>query len=139
MTFAIVGAGATGAFLGARLARAGESVILIARGAHLRAMQAEGLRLTTAEEEFVVRPPCTDDLAAVGGAEVVFLTVKAHALPELAPRLGPLLAPGAAVVTAQNGIPWWYFLRHGGPLPGRSVEQAGLRQLHPAACAVARV
>jgi 2-dehydropantoate 2-reductase len=122
MKFAIVGAGATGGFLGARLARAGEDVTLIARGPHLEAMRTSGLRVVGESEDFVAHPDCTDDLSAVGAADVVFLTVKAHALPELAPRLGPLLGPEAAVVTAQNGIPWWYFFNYAGPLAGTHLK-----------------
>jgi 2-dehydropantoate 2-reductase len=122
MKFAIVGAGATGAFLGARLARAGEDVTLIARGAHLAAMRARGLRVHQAGEEFVVHPACTDDLAAAGQADVAFLTVKSYALPEIAPRLGEVLGPETAVVSAQNGIPWWYFEGFGGPLDGLRLE-----------------
>jgi len=109
LTFAIVGAGATGGFLGAHLARAGEEVILVARGSHLAAMRERGVTVRSGEEEFTARPYCTDDLAAIGRAEVVFLTLKGHAIPALAPAIGAALAPGACVVGAQNGIPWWYF------------------------------
>ncbi len=109
MKIAIVGAGATGGFLGAHLARAGEEVTLIARGAHLAAMRERGVTVRSGEGEFTARPDCTDDLAAIGRAEVVFLTLKAHAIPALAPMIGAALAPGACVVGAQNGIPWWYF------------------------------
>ncbi len=109
MTFAIVGAGATGGFLGAKLARAGQEVILIARGSHLAAMRERGVTVRSGGEEFTARPDCTDDIAAIGRAEVVFLTLKAHGIPALAPAIGAALAPGACVVSAQNGIPWWYF------------------------------
>jgi 2-dehydropantoate 2-reductase len=109
MRFAIVGAGATGGFLGAHLARAGEEVILIARGSHLAAMRERGVTIRSGEEEFTARPDCTDDLSAIGRAEVVFLTLKAHSIPAVAPAIGAALAPGACVVGAQNGIPWWYF------------------------------
>ncbi len=122
MRFVVVGAGATGGFLGGLLARAGHEVTLVARGAHLEAMREHGLRVRTAEGEFTVRPRCTDDLGAVGGAEVAFLAVKAHAVPPLAPALGASLRPGTALVTLQNGIPWWYFERHGGPLDGTRLE-----------------
>ncbi|MDQ6669843.1 MAG: 2-dehydropantoate 2-reductase [Chloroflexota bacterium] len=111
LNFVIVGAGATGGFLGARLARASEDVTLVARGPHLAAMRANGVRVIGTGDDFVAHPACTDDLSVVGSADVVFLTVKAHALSDLAPRLGPLLGPDTAVVTAQNGIPWWYFDR----------------------------
>src|SRR5205807_285241 len=122
MRIAIVGAGATGGYLGARLARAGEAVTLVARGPHLAAMRARGVRVREAEGEFVAHPECTDDMAAVREADVVFLTVKAHGVPELAPRIAPLLGPETAVVTAQNGIPWWYFAGHGGALEGTRLE-----------------
>jgi 2-dehydropantoate 2-reductase len=125
MKFVIVGAGATGGFLGARLARAGEDVTLVARGQHLAAMQANGVRVIGDGEEFTAHPTCTDDLSVVGSADVVFLTVKAHALTALAPRLGSLLGPDTAVVTAQNGIPWWYFDGYGdGPLAGTRLYSA---------------
>lgn len=122
MKLVIVGAGATGGFLGARLARAGEDVTLVARGPHLAAMRADGLRVRSPEGDFVAHPACTDDLAVVGEADAVFLTVKAHSLPTLAPQLGPLLGPATAVVTAQNGIPWWYFQQYDGPLVGTRLE-----------------
>jgi 2-dehydropantoate 2-reductase len=122
LRFAIVGAGATGGFIGARLARAGEDVTLIARGPHLAAMRERGIRVISPEGDFVAHPEATQDLAVVGEADVVFLTVKAHSLSDLAPRLGPLLGPETAVVTAQNGIPWWYFEGYRGPLAGTHLE-----------------
>ena len=122
MKLAIVGAGATGGFLGAHLARAGEEVTLIARGAHLEAMRRDGITVRSPEGDFVAHPRCTDDLAAAGEAEVAFLTVKAHALTDLAPRLAPLLGPQTAVVSAQNGIPWWYFDGLDSPLAGTRLE-----------------
>ena len=122
MKLAIVGAGATGGFLGGMLARAGEDVTLVARAAHLAAMRVHGVRIISSQEEIVAFPHCTDDLSAVADADFVLLTVKAHSLPQLAPRIGPLLAPKAAVVSAQNGLPWWYFSKHGGPLaPGEQT------------------
>ena len=122
MRLAVVGAGATGGFLGGMLARAGHDVTLIARGAHLEAMRRRGLVVRGAEGEFTVHPDCTDDLGAVAGAEAAFLAVKAHAVAPLAPRLGASLSPDTALVTLQNGIPWWYFQRHGGPLEGTRLE-----------------
>jgi 2-dehydropantoate 2-reductase len=118
----IVGAGATGGFLGGFLARAGHDVTLVARGAHLEAMRRQGLRVRTAEGEFVVRPRCTGDLGAVAGAEAAFLAVKAHAIAPMASALGAALGAGGTLVTLQNGIPWWYFQRHGGPLDGTRLE-----------------
>ncbi len=109
MTVAIVGAGAIGGLLGAHLVRAGEDVVLIARGPHLAAMQANGLTLRENGEEFNVRPRCTDDIAQIDQANVVFITLKAHSLPAAAPAIGRSLQPDVVVVGAINGIPWWYF------------------------------
>ena len=85
-------------------------------------MRERGLTVRSAEGEFTVHPPVTDDLAAVASADVVFVTLKAHALTEIAPRLAAALGSDAALVTAQNGIPWWYFSRYSGPLAGTRLE-----------------
>jgi 2-dehydropantoate 2-reductase len=119
---AILGAGATGGFLGARLARAGSDVVLIARGPHLQAMRESGLRLIEPGGESVVRVEATDDLEVVRGADFVFVTLKAHSVPAIAERLAANLGSATAVVSAQNGIPWWYFQRHGGELEGTHLE-----------------
>jgi len=119
---AIVGAGATGGFLGARLARGGADVVLIARGPHLQAMRESGLRLVEPGGEATAKVEATDDLAAVSEADFVFVTLKAHSVPAIAERLAASLGPGTAVVSAQNGIPWWYFQRHGGELEGTHLE-----------------
>jgi 2-dehydropantoate 2-reductase len=107
--FAVLGAGAIGAYVGAALARGGADVTLIARGAHLAAMQSGGVRVSSPRGDFVAHPRATDELAAVAAADVVFVALKAYSLPGIAPRLAALLAPGAAAIWAQNGIPWWYF------------------------------
>jgi 2-dehydropantoate 2-reductase len=109
VTVAIVGAGAIGGLLGAHLSRSGQDVILIARGPHLEAMRSHGVTVKTGNTEFTARPECTDDLTAIGRAQVVFLTLKAHAIPAVAPVIGASLAGHACVVGAMNGIPWWYF------------------------------
>jgi 2-dehydropantoate 2-reductase len=120
----IAGAGAIGGYIGARLARAGADVVLVARGPHLRAMQTRGLRVTSAEgESFDVKPQTTGDLAAIGKADVVFLGVKAHSLTSLVPQLPPLFGPDTVVVSTQNGIPWWYFQSYGGELDGLRLER----------------
>jgi 2-dehydropantoate 2-reductase len=111
MKFAVLGAGAIGGWLGARLALAGEDATLIARGAHLEAMRAKGVTILEPDGiELVVRPRCTDDLRVLGSTDVAFVTVKAHSLPGLARELGAAVSPQATLVFAQNGIPWWYFL-----------------------------
>jgi 2-dehydropantoate 2-reductase len=112
---AVVGAGAIGAYVGAALARGGSEVVLIARGAHLRAMQERGVQVLSPRGDFHAHPAATDDLGAVQGADVVFLALKAHSLPEIVPRLAPLLGAETAVVAAQNGIPFWYFQDLDGP------------------------
>lgn len=121
--FAIIGAGATGGFLGAHLARAGYPVTLIARGAQLEAIQRSGLEVDCQDgTSITAHPEATDEIEAVAGANVVFLTTKAHSIGAIAARLGQALTPQATLVTAQNGIPWWYFHRHGGPLDGAHVK-----------------
>ena len=122
MKFAIVGAGAIGAYLGAKLSAAGEDVALIARGAHGRAMRANGVTVRSPLGDFVARPMVREDPAEVGPVDAVFLAVKAHSLPAAAERLAPLLGPETPVVAAQNGIPWWYFQRHGGEWEGTRLE-----------------
>ena len=123
MKIVIAGAGAIGGYIGARLARVGADVVLFARGPHLDAMRARGLRVTSPDGDFDVKPQVTGELATVGTADVVFLGVKAHALTALAPTLRPLFHPETVVVSTQNGIPWWYFQDHGGELDGVRLER----------------
>jgi 2-dehydropantoate 2-reductase len=111
----IVGAGAIGGYIGARLCQAGADVALVARGPHFRAIRDRGLTVQGAEENFTVSPAITDDLATLGAADVVILGVKAPSLTALAPQLRPLLGPETVVVSTQNGLPWWYFDPAGPP------------------------
>ncbi len=105
MKFAIVGAGAVGAYMAARMARAGENVTLLARGRQFAAMRETGVRVVSPTGDFTARPAVTNDPACLAGADVVFLAVKAHSLPAFAPHL----AGGASVVVSlQNGVPWWF-------------------------------
>lgn len=122
MRFAIVGAGAIGAYAGAALARGGADVTLIARGAHLEAMQRNGVEVRSPRGDFRAHPRATDEIAAIAEADVVFVTLKAYSLPALIPQLVEHLAPEAVVMSGQNGIPWWYFESHGGELDGRHLE-----------------
>jgi 2-dehydropantoate 2-reductase len=124
MRIAIVGAGSIGGYLAARLILSGQQVTVIARGANLAAIRADGitLRLPDGTEERAIPELATDDLAAAGPHDVVILGVKGQQIPALAPTLGPLLGPETAVVPAQNGIPWWYFQRCGGPYAGHRLE-----------------
>jgi 2-dehydropantoate 2-reductase len=123
MRFLIAGAGAIGAYIGARMAQAGFDVTLFARGPHLRAMQEHGVQVKSIEGDFVARPTIASSLEDVGPVDVVFLGVKAHGLPQLAPQLKPALGTDTAVVTTQNGIPWWYFHGFGGEWEGTRLER----------------
>ncbi len=123
MKFLIAGAGAIGAYLGARMARAGVDVTLYARGPHLRAMQEHGVRVESREGNFEARPKVAGSLQEVGPVDVVLLTVKAHSLPALAPQLRPVLDEQTTVVSTQNGVPWWFFQGWGGPYEGTRLER----------------
>jgi 2-dehydropantoate 2-reductase len=122
MRYLIAGAGAIGAYIGARMARAGFDVTLFARGPHLRAMQEHGVQVKSAEGDFVAHPAITGSLEEIMRVDVVFLGVKAHGLPQLAPHLKPVLGPDTTVVSTQNGIPWWYFQGFGGEWDGLRLE-----------------
>lgn len=121
MRICIVGAGAIGGVLAARLARAGHDVSAIARGAHLQAIQAHGLTLKWADEKFTVDIRATDNPAELDPQDYVILTLKAPALPGIAASLEPLLGPDTVIVTAMNGVPWWFCHALTGPLAGRSL------------------
>jgi 2-dehydropantoate 2-reductase len=121
MKVCIYGAGAIGGLLGAKLARSGVEVGLIARGPHLAAMREAGLTLRGDGESFTVRPRATDDPAELGAQDFVIVTLKAHQVPGVVERLQPLLGPGTAVVTAVNGVPWWYFHGLGGRYDGHRL------------------
>jgi 2-dehydropantoate 2-reductase len=123
MKICIVGAGAIGGFLGAKLALAGEDVTLIARGPHLAAIQRDGLKLLLADggEAVANGVRATSDFAAAGPQDAVFLTLKAHSVPGVAPAMRALYHDETMVVTMQNGIPWWYFHKHGGPYEGQRI------------------
>jgi 2-dehydropantoate 2-reductase len=123
MKFLIAGAGAIGAYIGARMAQAGFDVTLFARGPHLRALRERGVQVKSSEGDFQARPATASSLEEVGPVDVVLLGVKAHSLPELAPHLRSVLGPGTTVVSTQNGIPWWYFQGFGGAWEGLRLER----------------
>ena len=115
MKICVFGAGAIGGLVGARLAAKGEAeVSLVARGPHLAAMRENGLTLKDKAGETNVRVTATDDPAELGPQDYVILALKAHSVTGILDSLQPLLGPDTAVVTAQNGVPWWYFYKHGG-------------------------
>jgi 2-dehydropantoate 2-reductase len=121
--FLIVGAGAVGAYMGALMARAGYDVTMHARGPHLKAMQEKGVRVISADDDFVAHPRLVSNLKDAGPMDVVFLCVKAHGLPPLAAQLPAVLGPDTTVVSTQNGIPWWYFQADGSPLKDMHLER----------------
>jgi len=124
MKICVVGAGAIGGLMGAKLALAGEDVTLIARGAHLEAIRQNGLKLIEEDgTEHVARQvKATSRLSEAGAQDIVILALKAHQVEPIAKELPALFGPDTIVVTTQNGIPWWYFQKHGGEFEGRRVE-----------------
>lgn len=122
MKICIYGAGAIGGYLGVMLARAGQDVSMIARGAHLAAMREHGATLLMGEQRLTAQPRCTDDPSELGPQDYVIICLKAHSVPDQVERIRTLLGPDTAVVIAVNGIPYWYFHRHGGELDGTIVE-----------------
>ena len=122
MKICIYGAGAIGGYLGVQLARAGADVSLVARGAHLAAMRSQGLKLLIDDEERVVHPRCTDNPAELGPQDYVIVCLKAHSITGVIEAMQPLLGPRTRIVTAVNGISYWYFYRHGGRHEGSTLE-----------------
>ena len=117
----IYGAGAIGGWIGARLAAQGAAVSLVARGATLTALHQQGLRLREGESERTYSVRAVAEPAELGVQDLVVLAVKAPALAEVARRIGPLLGPDTVVLTAMNGVPWWFFQGFGGALAGRRL------------------
>ena len=119
----VFGAGAIGGYIGARLAHKAEAeVSLVARGPHLAAIEANGLTLKQGGETFTVAPRATSDPKSLGPQDFVIVGLKAHALPVVLEQMQPLLGKDTAILFAQNGLPWWYFYKHGGPHDGRRIE-----------------
>lgn len=123
MQICVVGAGAIGGLIAARLGMAGVDVSVVARGAHLEAIRDEGLTLVEADgtSNTVTGIEASDDFGALGKPDVVVLGLKAHQIAAVADELPKLYGPETVVVPVQNGIPWWYFERHGGPHEGHRL------------------
>ncbi len=133
MNITVIGAGAIGGLIAAKLAVAGESVKVVARGAHLKAIRERGLVLKEGSEEIVARVEATDRITEAGGADLIVLGVKAHQLTPIAAEIAAIVAPTTMLMTAQNGVPWWYFLKHGGRYEGvrlESVDPGGVIANH---------
>ncbi|WP_270936034.1 ketopantoate reductase family protein [Falsiroseomonas oryzae] len=124
MRIAVYGAGAIGGHIAARLARGGAEVSLVVRGAHLAAIRANGLTVHAHDGTHHSRPRASDDPAELGPQDAVIVTVKSPALPSVAAGIAPLLRADTPVAFVMNGIPWWYFDRHGGPHDGRRLPEA---------------
>ena len=118
MRICIFGAGAIGGYMGAKLAAAGAEVSLVARGPHLRAMQERGLTLIEEGVRHTVPVRAAEDPAELGEQDYVVVTLKAHSVPPVVPRMQPLIGAGTTIVSGVNGVPWWYFHKIGGPLEG---------------------
>src|SRR5438132_12871890 len=131
MKVAIIGAGAIGGYVGVKLALAGEDVTFIVRGANLSAIRRNGMKLIMADgsEHVAAGVRATNDYTEAGPQDLVILAMKAHQVEAVAGDLPKLFGPDTAVVTMQNGIPYWYFHKHGGPLEGcqvHSVDPGGM-------------
>jgi 2-dehydropantoate 2-reductase len=122
MKVCIYGAGAIGGYLGVQLAQAGADVSLVARGAHLAAMKANGLRLLIGDEERVVHPRCTDNPADLGPQDFIIICLKAHSITGVIDAMKPLIGSHTRIITAVNGIPYWYFYKHGGAYENSMLE-----------------
>jgi len=118
MKVCIYGVGAIGGFLGARLGARGHAVSAVARGATLSALRAHGVRLRTKDGEIAAPVTASEDPAALGAQDLVVIAVKEPALRAVASRIAPLIGAGTAVLTAMNGVPWWFFSGMPGPFTG---------------------
>ena len=124
MKICVVGAGSIGGLLGVRLALAGEDVTLVARGPHLQAIRRTGLRVCYRDgtTEVAGDVAATSDMGACGRQDLVILGLKAHQIAPVVDDIRALFGPDTMVLTTQNGLPWWYFQRHGGPYEGYRIE-----------------
>ncbi|HJP09532.1 MAG TPA: 2-dehydropantoate 2-reductase, partial [Arenicellales bacterium] len=123
MKVCVVGAGAIGGYMAVRIARAGHEVSVVARGPHLAAVQASGMKLVEADQEQLATSLiATDRIRDLGAQDVVLLALKAHQIEPIVDQLGSLMGPESVMVTLQNGIPWWYFQKLGGEYADRVVR-----------------
>ena len=140
MRIAVMGSGGVGGYVGGRLAAAGEDVTFIARGANLLAIRSGGMRVIGEDgAEVVARGPAFERASDAGRHDLVLLTLKAHQVGAVAGDLRHLCTDDTPIVTMQNGIPWWYFYKHGGEHDSRPVRSADADGLIAAAIDPARV
>ncbi len=123
MRFAMIGAGAIGAYVGAALQNAGSDVTLVARGPHLRAMQERGVKVVSDRGDFHSRPAATEDCSTIGTVDCVVIALKAHQIIGMLEAIAPCIGSSTQIVAMQNGIPWWYFQNHGGEHEGLILER----------------
>ncbi len=134
MKVCVVGAGAIGGLMGAKLALAGNDVVVVDQGAHLEAIKKDGLKLIWEDgSEHVAQVRATDSVADAGEQDLVVLAVKAHFLDQVARESESLMGPDTIIMTVQNGLPWWYFHKHGGDHDGKplkSLDPSGVLTRH---------
>jgi 2-dehydropantoate 2-reductase len=123
MKICVFGAGAIGGYMGVKLAQAGADVSLVARGPHLAAMKDKGLTLIEEDADLVtVSVTASDTPADLGPQDYVIVTLKAHSVPPVVPKMQPLIGPNTTIVSGVNGVPWWYFHKIGTDLEGTRLE-----------------
>ena len=122
MKICIVGAGAIGGYLGVKLIKAGFDVSLVARGAHLKAMSRNGLTLIEDEKEISCFPKCTDSMEKLSKMDFIFITLKAYSIPRMVKEIVKMFKKNTSVITAYNGMPWWYFFKYGGRLNNYQIQ-----------------
>ena len=123
MKICVFGAGAIGGYMGVKLAQAGADLSLVARGPHLAAMKANGLKLIEeGGEETVVQVTASDNPADLGEQDYVIVTLKAHSVPPVVDKMKPLIGPNTTIVSGVNGVPWWYFHKLGGEYEGTRLQ-----------------
>ena len=122
MKICVFGAGAIGGYMGVKLAQAGADVSLVARGPHLAAMQQNGLRLIEEGQEHKVSVSASDTPSDLGEQDYIIVTLKAHSVPPVVEKMGPLIGKNTTIVSGVNGVPWWYFHKIGGPLEGTRLH-----------------
>lgn len=122
MKICIVGAGAIGGYLGVKLIKAGFDVSLVARGAHLEAMSKNGLTLIEDEKEISCFPKCTDSMEKLSKMDFIFITLKAYSIPGMVKEIVKMFKKNTSVITAYNGMPWWYFFNYGGRLNNYQIQ-----------------
>ena len=122
MKICIVGAGAIGGYLGVKLINAGFDVSLVARGEHLDAMRNTGLTLIEDKKKITCFPKCTDSIEELGKMDFIFITLKAYSIPIIVKDIVKMFNENTSVITAYNGMPWWYFFNYGGRLNNYQIQ-----------------